>query len=88
MNKRFFADNLEILRNKITDASVDLVYLDLPFNSDAQYTVFFDPEKAMSAQVEASLDTWTWDEETEWCFIEAARTGGVCKRSPQCFRAG
>lgn len=77
MNKLFFGNNLEILREKIADECVDLVYLDPPFNSDARYNVFFDPEKAVSAQAEAFRDTWTWDEEAEWAFDEIARIGGT-----------
>jgi 16S rRNA G966 N2-methylase RsmD len=55
MNKLFFGDNLDVLRREIDAESVDLVYLDPPFNSSAQYNVLFetpDAEKA-SAQAEA-----------------------------------
>lgn len=41
MNRLFYGDNLEILRDHIADASVDLVYLDPPFNSNATYNVLF-----------------------------------------------
>jgi 16S rRNA G966 N2-methylase RsmD len=41
MNKLYFGDNLDVLREKIKDESVDLVYLDPPFNSDANYNVLF-----------------------------------------------
>jgi site-specific DNA-methyltransferase (adenine-specific) len=78
MNKLWFGDNLTILREEIPDASVDLVYLDPPFNSQANYNVLFrTPEDdAASAQVEAFRDTWTWGQEAEWAFEEIMRTGG------------
>ena len=40
-NKLYFGDNLKILRDYVADASVDLVYLDPPFNSNASYNVLF-----------------------------------------------
>jgi len=40
-NKLYFGDNLKILREYVPDASVDLIYLDLPFNSSATYNVLF-----------------------------------------------
>jgi site-specific DNA-methyltransferase (adenine-specific) len=45
MNKLYFGDNLEILREYIDDESVDLIYLDPPFNSDARYNVLFQSPK-------------------------------------------
>lgn len=40
-NQLYFGDNLGILRNRVADASVDLIYLDPPFNSNANYNVLF-----------------------------------------------
>ena len=40
-NKLYFGDNLDILRNHVADASVDLIYLNPPFNSNANYNVLF-----------------------------------------------
>jgi 16S rRNA G966 N2-methylase RsmD len=40
-NKLYFGDNLKILRDYVPDASVDLIYLDPPFNSHATYNVLF-----------------------------------------------
>lgn len=78
MNKLWFGDNLTILREEIEDESVDLVYLDPPFNSQANYNVLFrtPDDEAASAQVEAFRDTWTWGSEAEWAFEEIMRTGG------------
>jgi site-specific DNA-methyltransferase (adenine-specific) len=76
-NKLYFGDNLWNLRENVADESVDLVYLDPPFNSQAQYNVFFKtPEgEASEAQAEAFRDTWTWTHETELAFDELVRGG-------------
>jgi adenine specific DNA methylase Mod len=66
----YYGDNLEVLRDYIPDHSVDLVYLDPPFNSDASYNVLFREktgEKSPS-QIRAFTDTWHWTEETEQTF--------------------
>ena len=64
MNRLFFGDNLNWLRNKeiFPDASVDLVYLDPPFNSNADYNVLFREAsgEASQAQFHAFTDTWNW----------------------------
>jgi DNA modification methylase len=71
-NKLFFGDNLDILRNEIRDETVDLVYLDPPFNSNANYNVLFrSPTGHEShAQIEAFDDTWHWGEQAEKEFNE------------------
>jgi len=59
MNKLYCADNLEILRQYIPDESVDLIYIDPPFNSKRNYNIFFD-DKEIKAQRIAFEDTWTF----------------------------
>jgi site-specific DNA-methyltransferase (adenine-specific) len=61
-NKLHYGDNLAVLRNEIADASVDLVYLDPPFNSNADYNVLFKSPAGVEseAQIEAFKDTWHW----------------------------
>ena len=71
-NKLFFGDNLEILedRTRFPDASVDLIYLDPPFNSNADYNTLFrhaDGTPA-AAQTLAFTDTWKWDEKPRMFF--------------------
>lgn len=62
-NKLYFGDNLGILRDKVEDESVDLIYLDPPFNSKANYNVLFRSKSGEEsvAQAEAFKDTWEWD---------------------------
>lgn len=88
MNKLFFGDNLEILRgSEIPDRSVDLIYLDPPFNSQAQYNVLFrSPRDTASAQAGAFLDTWAWGEEAEWCYRESMKLGGGVARYVDALR--
>ena len=66
MNRLYFGDNLAWLRNakEFPDASVDLVYLDPPFNSNADYNVLFKEEtgEASQAQFHAFTDTWNWSD--------------------------
>ena len=58
----YYGDNLEILRRYIPDASVDLIYLDPPFNSNRDYNVIFRDESGnrSDAQLLAFEDTWHW----------------------------
>ena len=59
-----YGDNLTVLRDYIADESVDLVYLDPPFNSNATYNVLFKEKtgEESPAQIRAFLDTWEWDD--------------------------
>jgi DNA modification methylase len=70
MNKLFFGDNLEILRDYIADESVDLIYLDPPFNSNVNYNVLFQEKggEQSAAQITAFEDTWHWTQESETTF--------------------
>ncbi len=63
----FFGDNLDVLRDNFDDESVDLIYLDPPFNSNADYNVLFADESgaAPPSQVWAYGDTWHWGEDSE-----------------------
>ncbi len=71
-NTLFYGDNLTILREYIPDESVDLVYLDPPFNSSRNYNVLFRDEagKYSEAQIAAFEDTWHWTHETERTYRE------------------
>ena len=79
MNHLYYGDNLRVLRDSIKDASVDLIYLDPPFNSNASYNVLFKgPSGAESAaQIEAFDDTWHWNDSAEDAFGEVVRSGNA-----------
>ena len=64
MNHLYYGDNLQVLRESIADESVDLIYLDPPFNSNASYSHLFKDESGQvsGAQIAAFDDTWHWDD--------------------------
>ena len=77
MGSLYFGDNLYVLRDEIKSESVDLVYLDPPFNSNANYNVLFKaPDGHQSqAQIEAFEDTWHWNDVAELAFDEVMQSG-------------
>ena len=78
-NALYYGDNLSVLRESIATESVDLIYLDPPFNSNANYNVLFkSPAGAGSqAQIEAFEDTWHWGHESEDAFDQVMRSGNT-----------
>ena len=76
MNMLYYGDNLEILRDHIPDESVDLIYIDPPFNSNQAYNVIFSETDgtASQAQIQAFEDTWRWGEATEEAYHELVGT--------------
>lgn len=78
-NVLYYGDNLDILRRYIADESVDLIYLDPPFNSNQAYNVIFAEENGSGsgAQIQAFDDTWHWTMETAALFHETVETGGI-----------
>lgn len=77
MNHLYYGDNLSVLRESIKTESVDLIYLDPPFNSNASYNVLFrgPAGNESSAQIEAFDDTWHWSDTAEEAFGEVLRSG-------------
>jgi len=71
-NKLYYGDNLPILRQHIANESVDLIYLDPPFNSNRNYNVLFKDESGhdSEAQMTAFEDTWHWNQVTENLYQE------------------
>ena len=76
-NKLYFGDNLDILREYVPDESVDLIYLDPPFNSNATYNVLFREAsgEGSAAQIHAFDDTWHWNIESERAYREVVTDG-------------
>jgi site-specific DNA-methyltransferase (adenine-specific) len=78
-NTLFYGDNLQILREYIADESVDLIYLDPPFNSNRTYNVLFKQESGVEseAQIAAFEDTWHWNRAAEETYHELATQTNV-----------
>ena len=73
-NRLYYGDNLEVLRAHIADESVDLIYLDPPFNSNAGYNVLLKAAsgKGADASIEAFDDTWTWGDASKAALMDIA----------------
>jgi len=78
INQLYYGDNLPILREHIKNESVDLIYLDPPFNSKATYNVLFKEKDGANsvAQIEAFDDTWHWGIESQGAYEEVVTGGG------------
>ena len=91
-NTLYYGDNLPILRDYVPDESVDLVYLDPPFNSNASYNVLFKEQtgEASPAQIQAFTDTWEWGLEAERTYrqeiVENPRTPPAVVEMVSAFR--
>ena len=90
MNHLYYGDNLDVLRRHVADESVDLVYLDPPFNSNQSYNVLFAEQNGTeaAAQIQAFEDTWHWDlaaaRTSRRSLSEAARSRELCRPSERC----
>jgi len=78
-NALYYGDNLDVLRDSIVSKSVDLIYLDPPFNSNASYNVLFRSLGGIGsqAQIEAFEDTWQWGPDAEAAVDEVSRSGNT-----------
>ncbi|MGK3203212.1 DNA methyltransferase [Amycolatopsis sp. MEPSY49] len=76
-NQLFYGDNLDVLRRHVPDESVDLIYLDPPFNSNRSYNVLFKHKSGdeSQAQIEAFDDTWVWSQDSESQYHEIINGG-------------
>jgi DNA modification methylase len=90
-NLLWFGDNLEILRDNVADDSVDLVYLDPPFNSNRAFNVIFakhpDDAEAVAAQIRAFDDTWHWGPVTDQQYQRYALAGELPTPAANALRA-
>jgi DNA modification methylase len=87
-NQLFYGDNLQILRDYVADESVDLVYLDPPFNSDQNFNVIFKErggEKSASQQL-VFKDTWKWNEKAEEVCRQLIEDGGRLSEAIRAMR--
>ena len=77
-NTLYYGDNLTVLREHVATASVDLCYLDPPFNSNRSYNVLFKEESGASsdAQIKAFDDTWHWPGAVDTYHELVTHTGG------------
>lgn len=87
-NQLYYGDNLDVLRRYIPDASVDLIYLDPPFNSRQDYNVLFaEKDGSRSAsQITAFKDSWEWNLEAERSYQEVVEAGGRVADAMRAFR--
>ena len=74
-NRLYYGDFLDVLRGWPAECA-DLVYLDPPFNSQANYNVLYGGGNGIPAQVRAFTDTWHWDEAAAARMTAAKRTPG------------
>jgi DNA modification methylase len=86
-NLLYYGNNLDVMRRHLKDESVDLVYLDPPFSSDANYNLLFEEhgEKA-AAQVQAFSDTWEWNTEARAAYEDIVEAGGKTAETMRAFR--
>jgi len=87
-NRLYYGDNLEVLRQHIKDESVDLIYLDPPFNSRQDYNVLFAEKDGTrsSSQIMAFEDTWEWNVDAERAYEEIVEQGGRVSDAMRAFR--
>jgi len=87
-NTLYYGDNLDIMRRYIPDESVDLIYLDPPFNSNATYNVLYAEHNGSraSSQIKAFEDTWSWGREAEETYGDLVTSGDRVADVMQAFR--
>ena len=83
----YYGDNLPILRHHLAAESVDLVYLDPPFNSAQNYNAFFQEKdgSAAGAQIQAFEDTWHWNTDSEAAYRDLTEHSGKVSEVMQAF---
>ena len=76
-NTLFYGDNLPVIREYLADETIDLIYLDPPFNSSRSYNVLYKDESGTEAeaQIVAFEDTWHWSHSTEEQYRKLAAEG-------------
>ena len=87
-NKLYYCDNYEVLKMYLKDQSVDLIYLDPPFNSRQDYNVLFAEKDGSqsSSQIHAFEDTWEWNIDAERSYQHIVEQGGRVADAMRAFR--
>jgi len=87
-NKLYYGDNLEVLKMYVKDESVDLVYLDPPFNSRQDYNVLFAEKDGSqsSSQIHAFEDTWEWNIDAQRAYEQIVEQGGRVADALRAFK--
>src|SRR5450755_1837346 len=87
-NSLYYGDNMDILQRYVEDETIDLVYLDPPFNSNQDYNILFAEKDGSrsAAQIKAFGDTWRWDRQSVNAYEEVVESGGNISRAMQAFR--
>lgn len=87
-NLLYYGDNLDILPRYLKDETVDLIYLDPPFNSQATYNVLFAEHggQRSAAQIKAFGDTWQWDQVAAQLYEKTVEAGGKVAEALRAFR--
>jgi adenine specific DNA methylase Mod len=88
VNFLYYGDNLDVLRRHIKDDTVDLVYLDPPFNSNQSYNVLFQEKDRTGAasQFKAFEDSWEWNQTAAATYEQVVESGGRVSDVMQAFR--
>jgi len=86
-NTLYYGDNLDIMRRYIKDESVDLVYLDPPFNSNQTYNVLYAEHSGSrsAAQIKAFEDTWHWGDDAAEAYQEVVEVNDKASEAMRAF---
>ncbi len=86
-NQLYYGDNRHVLERYIRDESVDLVYIDPPFNSNQNYNVLYREQSGArsSAQIKAFTDTWKWNQAAAFAYHDVVVAGGKTSEAMQAF---
>ncbi|MFZ5933018.1 MAG: DNA methyltransferase [Patescibacteria group bacterium] len=87
-NLLYFGDNLEVLRRHVANESVDLIYLDPPWNKKKRYNILFVEQNGSRspAQIRVFEDSWQWDTAAVTAYQEIVESGGQVSTTMQAFR--
>lgn len=87
-NALYYGDNLDVIRRHIATESVDLIYLDPPFQSGRDYNILFEEQDGSkaAAQIQAFEDSWDWDTRAARAFDDVVQGGGAVADALEAFK--